>query len=124
MSDGTTLLFGLPGVRVERVDRLADGTRVVRLVTADESAAACPACGVVSTSVKARSSHNLTEGHPLRQGTNTAAVEQDPLAVPGGLLRAGIVHRVDPTGPAPGSHDSAVAHRDRCGDWGCGAFGD
>ena len=56
MSDGTTLLFGLPGVRVERVERLADGTRVVHVVTAEETAAACPACGVVSTSVKGRGS--------------------------------------------------------------------
>lgn len=52
MSDGTTLLFGLPGVRVERVERLDDGTRVVHVVTADEAAAACPECGVVSSSVK------------------------------------------------------------------------
>jgi transposase len=54
VSDGTTLLFGLPGVRVERVEQLADGTRVVQVGTADEAAAACPGCGVVSTSVKAR----------------------------------------------------------------------
>ena len=54
MPDGTTLLFGLPGVRVERVERWADGTRVVHAVTASETAAACPSCGVVSTSVKAR----------------------------------------------------------------------
>lgn len=54
MSDGTTLLFGLPGVRVERVGRLADGTRVVHLATAEQAAAACPGCGVVSSSVKER----------------------------------------------------------------------
>ena len=54
MSDGTTLLFGLPGVRVERVERCVDGTRVVHVVTAEETAAACPSCGVLSTSVKAR----------------------------------------------------------------------
>jgi len=54
VSDGTTLLFGLPGVQVERVERLADGARVVHVVTAEQTAAACPACGVVSTSVKAR----------------------------------------------------------------------
>ena len=54
MSDGTTLLFGLPGVRVERVERLPDGTRVVHAVTAEETAAACPSCGVFSTSVKGR----------------------------------------------------------------------
>ena len=52
MTDGTTLLFGLPGVRVERVEQLDDGTRVVHVVTADEAAAACPDCGVVSTSPK------------------------------------------------------------------------
>ncbi len=54
MVDGTTLLFGLPGVRVERVELLADGTRMVQVVTAEQTAAACPSCGVVSTSVKAR----------------------------------------------------------------------
>ena len=54
MSDGTTLLFGLPGVQVERVEQRADGTRVVHVVTADETAAACPGCGVVSTAVKER----------------------------------------------------------------------
>ena len=54
MTDGTTLLFGLPGVEVERVDRLTDGTRVVQVVTAEPAAAACPGCGVVSTSVKER----------------------------------------------------------------------
>jgi hypothetical protein len=52
VSDGTTLLFGLPGVRVERVERGADGTRVVHAVTASETAAACPSCGVFSTAVK------------------------------------------------------------------------
>lgn len=54
MSDGTTLLFGLPGVEVERVERRTDGFRVVHVVTAEETTAACPGCGVVSTSVKER----------------------------------------------------------------------
>jgi transposase len=48
--DGTTLLFGLPGVRVERVECLSGGTRMVHVVTDDPVAAACPSCGVVSTS--------------------------------------------------------------------------
>jgi transposase len=52
MFDATTVLFGLPGVRVERVERHADGTRVVDVVTNESTAAACPSCGVVSTSVK------------------------------------------------------------------------
>src|SRR6202171_807177 len=54
VSDGTTLLFGLPGVRVERAEQLADGTRVVHVATAEETAAACPSCGMLSTSVKGR----------------------------------------------------------------------
>ena len=54
MTDGTTLLFGLPGVRVERVERVPDGARVVHVVTDEPTAAACPVCGVVSTSVKGR----------------------------------------------------------------------
>lgn len=54
MSDATTVLFGLPGVRVERVERRPDGTRVVDVVTDEPTAAVCPSCGVVSTSVKER----------------------------------------------------------------------
>ena len=54
MIDATTLLFGLPGVRVERVERRVDGTRVVHVVTDEPTAAACPSCGVVSMSVKER----------------------------------------------------------------------
>jgi transposase len=53
-SDGTTILFGLPGVRVREVVRAADGGRTVHVHTDDEAAAACPACGVVSTSVRQR----------------------------------------------------------------------
>jgi hypothetical protein len=34
-----------------RVERRADGTRVVQVVTVDEAAAASSECGVVSTSV-------------------------------------------------------------------------
>jgi hypothetical protein len=54
VSDGTTLLFGLPGVRVARVERSTDGMRVVHVATAEEEAAACPSGGVFSTSRKGR----------------------------------------------------------------------
>ena len=53
-ADGTTILFGLPGVRVQKVVRAADGARVVHVVTEEETAAACPVCGVLSTSVRQR----------------------------------------------------------------------
>lgn len=46
------LLLGLEGVAVERVAPVGGGARVVHVATADESAAACPGCGVISASVK------------------------------------------------------------------------
>jgi transposase len=52
LSNDTSLLFGLAGVRVERVLLLPDGTREVHVVTAVEAASACPSCGVLSSSVK------------------------------------------------------------------------
>jgi len=53
-----TLLLGLVGLAVEGVDVEESGeaatgpVRVVRVVTDDETAAACPSCGVFSTHVK------------------------------------------------------------------------
>jgi transposase len=56
MESGTTILFGLPGVAVQRVERGQGGhggmVRLVHMVTAASSAAGCPQCGVISTSVK------------------------------------------------------------------------
>lgn len=54
MDQSTTVLFGLPGVRVDRVSTDSAGVRLVEFFTDDERAAACPACGVVSTSRKGR----------------------------------------------------------------------
>ncbi|MGX4692333.1 ISL3 family transposase [Streptomyces sp. JNUCC 63] len=52
MVNDTTLLLDLDGVSVVRVERPADGGRRVHLVTAGETARACPACGVFATRVK------------------------------------------------------------------------
>ena len=52
LEHGTTLLFGLAGVAVREVRLGGDGTRVVEVVTDDETAAACPTCGVFSSSRK------------------------------------------------------------------------
>lgn len=52
MEHGTTILFGMAGLGVRGVEVESDGTRVVHAVTADETAAACPSCGVLSTSLK------------------------------------------------------------------------
>src|SRR5664280_2023273 len=57
VENGTTILFGLPGVAVDRVEKDADGARTVHLRIADEAAAACPTCGVFSSSVRQRRYH-------------------------------------------------------------------
>jgi transposase len=47
-----TLLLDLDGLAVTAVELTPAGARVVRVATADETAAACPSCGVFSTRVK------------------------------------------------------------------------
>jgi len=96
LNHGTTLLFGLPGVRVARVERAADGGRVVHVVTADSSAAGCPECGTVSRSVKAKA---VTAPKDLPYG-------EDPIRV--------VWHKTAPAGSAIGSH-SVNDPRTRCG---------
>jgi transposase len=75
MENGTSILFGLPGVAVQRVERVTgehgELVRLVHLVTVASSAAGCPACGVMSTSVKQR---RTTRPRDLPYG-------EEPLAV-------------------------------------------
>jgi transposase len=56
MQNATTIPFGLPGVAVDHVERISGGHggagRLVHIVTTVSSAAGCPQCGVISTSVK------------------------------------------------------------------------
>jgi len=52
LEHGTTILFGLLGVRVARVEEDGLGGRVVHVETVDASADGCPSCGTVSRSVK------------------------------------------------------------------------
>jgi transposase len=52
LNHDTTLLLDLEGVAVERVERRADGSRLIHLVTEDETARACPACGVLASAPK------------------------------------------------------------------------
>ena len=47
-----TLLLSLDGLAVTLVERSAAETLLVEVATADETAAACPTCGVISTRVK------------------------------------------------------------------------
>lgn len=67
MEHVTTLLLDLPGVAVQRVVRQAEGARVAHVVTDDESAAACPACGVLSTSCKGQ---RITRPRDIPYGRN------------------------------------------------------
>jgi transposase len=53
VSDGSRLL-DLAGLAVDRIESDAFGGRVVHVITADETASACPSCGVFSLSLKGR----------------------------------------------------------------------
>jgi transposase len=74
MEDGTSILFGLPGVAVDRVERFTENgsaVRLVHVVTAASSAAGCPQCGVVSTSVR---QYRITRPRDLPYGEEQLAV--------------------------------------------------
>jgi transposase len=75
MEKGTTILFGLPGVVVERVERVTgehdESVRLVHVRTAVSSAAGCPCCGVMSTSVK---QYRTTRPRDLPYGEERLAV--------------------------------------------------
>ena len=75
MENGMTILFGLPGVAVQRVERGQGGhggmVRLVHVVTAASSAAGCPQCGVIPASVK---QYRTTQPRDLPYG-------EEPLAV-------------------------------------------
>jgi transposase len=71
LSNDTTLLFGLAGVRVERVVLLPGGVREVHVQTADEGASGCPSCGVLSSSVKG---NVTTTPRDIPYGTGLIAV--------------------------------------------------
>ena len=60
-----TLLLGLEGLAVQQVELDDDGARVVHVLTDDESAAGCPQCGVLSTSVKG---HAMTRPRDVPYG--------------------------------------------------------
>jgi len=71
LSNDTTLLFGLAGVRVERVVLLPGGLREVHVQTAAEGAAGCPSCGVLSSSGKGQVA---TAPRDIPYGTGPVAV--------------------------------------------------
>ena len=85
MTDGTTLLFGLPGVRVEPVERVPDrGPCGARRHRRTDRGGVSGMWGGVH--VGERPGHHIAEGHPLWSGSYCSAVEQDPVEMPGGLL--------------------------------------
>ncbi len=110
-SDGSRLL-GLDGLTVERVDRDAFGGRLVHVETADESASACPTCGVFSSSVKGARDHSAAR-RPLRDSTVAAGVAQAQVALRASVVPTRVVHRVVAGGPCAEAADDAAAGRAR-----------
>ena len=60
-----TVLLGLDGLAVVQVELEGEGARVQYVVTFDESAAGCPSCGVLSSSVKG---HAVTRPRDVSYG--------------------------------------------------------
>lgn len=71
MQHGTTLLLGLPGLVVQRVELDGDGARVVHVITDERWVGLCTACGERSTSVKA---HAVTTPKDLPYGPDGVKV--------------------------------------------------
>jgi len=71
-SRAATRLLGIEGVAVVEVEEDPGGRRLARLVTDDEGAAACPTCGVVSTSVKG---HAVTHPRDVPYGEDAVVLE-------------------------------------------------
>ena len=114
VSDASRLLE-LDGLAVERVESDAFGGRVVHVVTADETASACPGCGVFSVSLKGLVC-TPTAGYPLRDTGFASVLAQAAVALQGKALRAGLLHRTGPRGPGPGQAHRPDARRARaCG---------
>lgn len=65
-------MLGIEGVAVVEVEEDRGGRRLARLVTDDEGAAACPTCGVVSTSVKG---HAVTHPRDVPYGEDAVVLE-------------------------------------------------
>lgn len=65
-------MLGIEGVAVVEVEEDPGGRRLARLVTDDEGAAACPTCGVVSTSVKG---HAVTHPRDVPYGEDAVVLE-------------------------------------------------
>ena len=97
--DRASALFGVEGLRVADVEREADGTVTVWVVTDHPGAAACPDCGTVSGRVH---EYVLTRPRDLRRGLDeiTVCLVQAAVEVrqPGVLPRD--VHRVGARGAA------------------------
>jgi hypothetical protein len=89
--DDTTLLLGLNGVVVDRVELdPTDACRVVHLVTAANVEAVCPSCRTPSISPRGWA---VTRPRDVA-GPVTAGVAQAAVALCDAELRAGLVHRV------------------------------
>ena len=66
MCEDRTLLFGLPGFRVGRVERDQFGGRTVHVQTDDETAAGCSSCGGAVEVGEGPSQHSAT-GSAIRR---------------------------------------------------------
>jgi hypothetical protein len=112
----TSRLLDLQGLAVDRVEVDDDGARVVHVVTADETASACPSCGALSSAVKQRVRTRPRD----HTGQGAAAGVAQAVAVRARRLRPGLVHRDGARGAGPGEVDHPAAGRAGAGPAGPG----
>ena len=97
MENGTSILFGLPGVAVQRVERALDehgvAVRLVHVVTTASQRGGLPAVRG-DLDVGEAAAHDPAAGSALWRGAAGGAVAQAAVPVPGGGVPAQGVHRV------------------------------
>jgi hypothetical protein len=119
--DGTTILFGLPGVGVRHVEYVAVHPVLGRLTAPAGHRRASgahrddrPDGGVLPSvwrrlDVGTAAPHHLRTGRALRRGTPGGSLAQGAVRLPGTTVRAQGLHRADQRDPGPGAVDRPVA---------------
>ena len=108
INEAATRLLGLEGVSVIKVKDDGSGGSTVYVVAAEDSARACPSCGVFATRLK---DYRTTrpQAPALRRASGEYPVAQGALALHRTRVRARLVHRGDRPGTRPDADHPGAA---------------
>jgi hypothetical protein len=120
VSDGTSLLFDLPGFRVVSCEEDDSGVRrAVIMQVADEHA--CPRCGVLVDGKPVRPTRVADQGPAVRGPAAGGGLAQAPVSVRRAAVFAAGVHRAVGAGAAAASPHRSTASSARAGGVSVGA---